>query len=87
MGRTLDLQPRCRRMRDQSPAPRQRRDQPRATRNLFHVMAPSAQLGPPSSVEPTVSPGPAEQVAVQRGRDPATRPGNNPEMGCESRDD
>ena len=25
-------------------------------------------------------------VAVKRGREPATRPGNNPEMGCESRD-
>ena len=25
-------------------------------------------------------------VAVKRGREPATQPGNNPEMGCESRD-
>jgi hypothetical protein len=46
----------------------------------------SAQLGPPSSVEPTVRPGLAGLVAVKRGREPATRPGNNPEMGCESRD-
>jgi putative transposase len=30
--------------------------------------------------------GPARRVAVKRGREPATRPGNNPEMGCESRD-
>ena len=46
----------------------------------------SAQLGPPSSVEPTVRPGLVRLVAVKRGREPATRPGNNPEMGCESRD-
>ena len=30
--------------------------------------------------------GPGRLVAVKRGREPATRPGNNPEMGCESRD-
>ena len=47
---------------------------------------PSAQLGPPSSVEPTVRPGLAGLVAVKRGREPATQPANNPEMGCESRD-
>jgi putative transposase len=47
---------------------------------------PSAQLGPPSSVEPTVRPGLAGLVAVKRGREPATEPGNNPEMGCETRD-
>ena len=49
-------------------------------------LASSAQLGPPSSVEPTVRPGLARRVAVKRGREPATRPGNNPETGCESRD-
>jgi putative transposase len=49
-------------------------------------LASSAQSGPPSSVEPTVRPGPAGQVAVKRGREPATRPGNNPETGCKSRD-
>jgi len=43
-------------------------------------------LRPPSSVEPTVRPGVAGLVAVKRGREPATQPGNNPEMGCESRD-
>jgi hypothetical protein len=47
---------------------------------------PSAQLGPPSSVEPTVRPGLAGLVAVKRGREPATQPGNNPQTGCESRD-
>ena len=51
-----------------------------------HMLASSAQLGPPSSVEPTVRPGLAGLVAVKRGREPATRPGNNPETGCESRD-
>lgn len=49
-------------------------------------LASSAQLGPPSSVEPTLRPGLAGLVAVKRGRDPATRPGNNPGTGCESRD-
>jgi putative transposase len=49
-------------------------------------LASSAQLGPPSSVEPTVRPGLAGLVAVKRGREPATRPGNNPGTGCESRD-
>jgi putative transposase len=32
-------------------------------------------------VEPTVRPGLAGLVAVKRGREPATRPGNNPETG------
>jgi putative transposase len=54
-----------------------------ATRN---PLASSAQLGQPSSVEPTVRPGLVRQVAVKRGREPATRPGNNPETGCKSRD-
>ena len=49
-------------------------------------LASSAQLGPPSSVEPTVRPGLAGQVAMKRGRDAATRLPNNPETGCESRD-
>jgi len=61
-----------------------------APRSISHAtsnhLASSAQLGPPLSVEPTVRPGLARQVAVKRGREPATRPGNNPEMGCESRD-
>jgi putative transposase len=60
---------------------------PRSTSHATRIpLASSAQLGPPSSVEPTVRPGHARQVAMKRGRDPATRPGNNPEMGCESRD-
>jgi putative transposase len=50
------------------------------------LLASSAQLGPPSSVEPTVRPGLAGLVAVKRAREPATQPGNNPETGCESRD-
>ncbi|CLA06215.1 Putative transposase [Mycobacterium tuberculosis] len=54
-----------------------------ATRNH---LASSAQLGPPSSVEPTVRPGLARRVAVKRGRQPATRPANNPETGCKSSD-
>ena len=54
-----------------------------ATRTL---LASLAQLGPPSSVEPTIRPGPAGLVAVKRGTEPATRPKNNPETGCESRD-
>jgi putative transposase len=37
-------------------------------------------------VEPTVRPDPVRLVAVKRGREPAIRPGNNPETGCESRD-
>ncbi|CKR17738.1 Putative methyltransferase/methylase [Mycobacterium tuberculosis] len=45
-------------------------------------VASSAQLGPPSSVEPTVRPGLARRVAVKRGREPATRLANNPETGC-----
>ncbi|KCL29934.1 hypothetical protein W072_00001, partial [Mycobacterium tuberculosis TB_RSA162] len=45
-------------------------------------LASSAQLGPPSSVEPTVRPGLARRVAVKRGREPATRLANNPETGC-----
>ncbi|WP_430522146.1 hypothetical protein, partial [Mycobacterium tuberculosis] len=46
----------------------------------------SAQLGPPSSVEPTVRPGLAGLVAVKRGREAAARLPNNPETGCKSRD-
>ena len=43
---------------------------------------PSAQLGPPSSVEPTVRPGVAGQVVVKRGREPATQPaGEQPRDG------
>src|SRR5699024_11337576 len=53
----------------------------RATRHLREI-APSARLGPPSSVEPTVRPGPARQVAVKRGREATTRWPNNPETGC-----
>jgi putative transposase len=49
-------------------------------------LASSAQLGPPSSLEPTLRPGLAGQVAVKRGRDAATRLPNNPETGCKSRD-
>ena len=49
-------------------------------------LASSAQLGPPSSVEPTVRPGIARQVAVKRGRQAAARLPNNPETGCKSRD-
>lgn len=55
----------------------------RATRTL---LASSAQLGPPSSVEPTVRPGLAGLVAVKRGRDAAARLPTNPETGCKSRD-
>src|SRR5271166_171240 len=55
----------------------------RATRNPPHCrVAPSAQSGPPSSVEPTVRPGLTGLVAVKRGREPAPGPGNNPETGC-----
>jgi putative transposase len=54
-----------------------------ATRNQS---ASSAQLGPPSSVGPTVRRSLAPQVAVKRGRDAATRLPNNPETGCKSRD-
>jgi putative transposase len=46
------------------------------------VIAPSAQSGPRSSAEPTARPGIAGQVAMKRGRDPASRLGNNPETGC-----
>jgi putative transposase len=49
-------------------------------------LASLAQSGPPSSVEPTVRPGRARQMAMKRGRDAAARLPNNPEMGCESRD-
>lgn len=60
---------------------------PRSTSHATRTpLASSAQLGPPSSVEPTVRPGLAGLVAVKREREPATWPGNNPEMGCESRD-
>lgn len=68
-----------------SAAPHQRDDN--ASINLARyeeTLASSAQLGPPSSVEPTVRPGLAGLEAVKREREPATRPGNNPEMGCES---
>jgi putative transposase len=41
-------------------------------------LASSAQLGPPSSVEPTVRPGPPRRVAVKRGRDAAARLPNHP---------
>jgi len=50
------------------------------------LLASSAQLGPPSSVEPTVRPDLVRPVAMKRGREPTERLGNNPEMGCESRD-
>ncbi|EUA42844.1 transposase domain protein [Mycobacterium xenopi 3993] len=39
-------------------------------------------VGPPSSVEPTVRPGRAGQVAVKRGRDAAARLPNNPRRGA-----
>ncbi len=54
----------------------------RATSQPPRVIAPSAQLGPPSSVEPTIRPGPARQVAMKRGRDAATRLPSNPDTGC-----
>jgi len=54
----------------------------RAPRNPARVIAPLAQSGPRSSVEPTVRPGPAGQVAMKRGREPADKLGNNPETGC-----
>jgi putative transposase len=41
---------------------------------------------PAVSVVEQVRPGVAGLVAVKRGREPAPQPGNNPEMGCESRD-
>jgi len=44
--------------------------------------APSAQSGPPTSVEPTVRPGHPGLVAVKRGREAGTRLPNNPETGC-----
>ena len=47
------------------------------------VIAPSAQSGPRSSVEPAVRPGLAGLGAMKRGRDPAGRLGNNPETGCQ----
>ena len=50
------------------------------------AIASSAQLGPPSSVEPTVRRSLAPLVAVKRGREAATRLPNNPETGCKSRD-
>ena len=49
-------------------------------------LASSAQLGPPSSVEPTVRPVLAGQVAMKRERDAAAGLLNNPETGCKSRD-
>ncbi|BBX95215.1 hypothetical protein MLAC_05090 [Mycobacterium lacus] len=49
-------------------------------------LASSAQLGPPSSVEPTVRPGLARLVAVKRARDAAEPLPNTPETGCASRD-
>ncbi|CKM73293.1 transposase [Mycobacterium tuberculosis] len=61
-----------------------------AQRSTSHAtrtpVASSAQLGPPSSVEPTVRPGLAGLVAVKRGREAAARLPNNPETGCKSRD-
>jgi putative transposase len=45
-------------------------------------LAPSAQSGPPTSVEPTVRPGHPGLVAVKRGREAGTRLPNNPETGC-----
>jgi putative transposase len=54
----------------------------RATSRPPQVIAPSAQSGPRSSVEPTARPGLAGQVARKRGRDPADELGNNPETGC-----
>ena len=60
---------------------------PRSTSHATRTpLASSAQLGPPSSVEPTVRPGLAGLVAVKRGRDAAARLPNNPETGCESRE-
>src|SRR5262249_20489360 len=60
---------------------------PRSTSHVTRtLLASSAQLGPPSSVEPTVRPGLGRLVAVKRGRDAAARLPNNPETGCESRD-
>jgi predicted site-specific integrase-resolvase len=47
------------------------------------LAVPARKVGRPILVS---QPGLAGQVAVKRGRQPATRPGNNPEMGCESRD-
>ncbi len=80
MEGALGLRP----VRDQPPARRQRRDQPRALRGTpLRGIASLAQSGPRSSAEPTVRPGPAGQVAVKRGREPANRLGNNPETGCQ----
>ena len=55
----------------------------RATRQPPNrLIAPSAQSGPPSSVEPTVRPGLARQVARKRGREAGVSLPNNPETGC-----
>src|SRR6202048_4942074 len=55
----------------------------RATRNPPHRrVAPSAQSGPPSSVEPTVRPGPARRVAMERRREAGESPPTHPETGC-----
>ncbi len=56
---------------------------PRSTSHATRKhLASSAQLGPPSSVEPTVRPGLARQVAMKRGRESVGRRSNNPETGC-----
>ncbi|MDT7722408.1 MAG: putative transposase [Mycobacterium sp.] len=51
------------------------------------TLASSAQLGPPSSAEPTVRRSLAPLVAVKRGREAAKQLPNNPDTGCKSRDD
>jgi putative transposase len=59
-----------------------RRSTSRATRTPAQSrVASSAQSGPPLSVEPTLRPGLAGQVAMKRGRELAPGPGNNPETG------
>jgi len=55
---------------------------PSTSRGGRNPPPPSAQLGPPSSVEPTVTPDLVRLVAVKRGREPATRLGNNPRWGA-----
>ncbi len=52
-----------------------------ATRNH---LASSAQLGPPSSVEPTVRPGLARPGGREARKATGHRPANNPETGCKS---
>ncbi|CCK58105.1 Putative methyltransferase/methylase [Mycobacterium canettii CIPT 140070010] len=57
--------------------------------NLARYEEPVSVVGPVGAAVKRAAdprPGLAGQVAIKRGRQPATRPANNPEMGCESRD-